>query len=71
MTDFKFRCFDIDRSKSCRRALAALLVWLIFISSPALAQIAWQTEWTQRLDAAKKEGKVVFSIPPSTELRTR
>ncbi len=35
----------------------------------AYAQINWQTEWTQRTEAAKKDGKVVFSIPPSTELR--
>jgi len=39
-------------------------------ASAALAQTQWQAEWTQRLEAAKKEGKVVFSIPPSTELRT-
>ena len=44
-------------------------ILLAFVSSPAFAQSAWQTEWAQRLEAAKKEGKVVFSIPPSTELR--
>ena len=42
---------------------------LALLSSPAFAQTGWQTEWAQRLEAAKKEGKVVFSIPPSTELR--
>jgi iron(III) transport system substrate-binding protein len=42
---------------------------LALLSSPAFAQTGWQTEWAQRLETAKKEGKVVLSIPPSTELR--
>ena len=48
------------------------LIFLLLncIASAALAQTQWQSEWSQRLEAAKKEGKVVFSIPPSTELRT-
>ena len=46
----------------------ALFVVLVLVS-PVFAQTGWQTEWMQRLEAAKKEGKVVFSIPPSTELR--
>jgi iron(III) transport system substrate-binding protein len=48
---------------------ALLLVILLTSSSPAFAQTAWQAEWAQRMEAAKKEGKVVFSIPPSIELR--
>jgi ABC-type Fe3+ transport system substrate-binding protein len=50
-------------------ALLALLLSSIFVSPAARAQAPWQTEWTQRLEAAKKDGKVVLSIPPSTELR--
>src|SRR5258706_13191276 len=48
-----------------------VLLYLLLapLSSVAFAQANWQTEWAQRLDAAKKEGKVVFSIPPSVELR--
>lgn len=40
--------------------------------SPALAQTAkpaWQMEWDKVLEAAKKEGKVVVSLPASAELR--
>jgi hypothetical protein len=48
--------------------LAATLVTIVCVI-PAFAQTNWQTEWVQRQEAAKKEGKVVFSIPPSTELR--
>ena len=48
--------------------LAAAL-FAVVDAKPALAQTNWQTEWAQRQEAAKKEGKVVFSIPPSTELR--
>ena len=33
------------------------------------AQTNWQGEWEKTLAAAKKEGKVVVGIPPSTELR--
>jgi iron(III) transport system substrate-binding protein len=51
------------------RFLASLYLLLAPHPSLAFAQANWQTEWTQRLDAAKKEGKVVFSIPPSVELR--
>src|SRR5262249_17252994 len=47
---------------------AAMMV-AILCAIPAFAQTNWQTEWTQRQEAARKEGKVVFSIPPSTELR--
>jgi iron(III) transport system substrate-binding protein len=45
------------------------LVTLLALSPPVFAQTPWQTEWSQRLEAAKKEGKVVLSIPPSVELR--
>ena len=35
------------------------LVTLLALSPPVFAQTPWQTEWSQRLEAAKKEGKVV------------
>jgi ABC-type Fe3+ transport system substrate-binding protein len=52
-------------------SFATLLIFLLVncVAPAALAQTQWQSEWTQRLEAAKKEGKIVFSIPPSTELR--
>ena len=57
-----------QRKNSCR--LAAVLVGLATaFSLPAFAQTNWQNEWMQRTETAKKDGKVVFSIPPSTELR--
>jgi hypothetical protein len=57
-----------QRKNSCR--LAAVLVGLATaFSLPAFAQTNWQTEWMQRTETAKKDGKIVFSIPPSTELR--
>ena len=50
----------------------ALTVW----SHPPLAaaQAArpdWQAEWDKVLEAAKKEGKVVVSVPASSELRKK
>ena len=50
----------------------ALLLLVPFIPSAARAQTAkpgWQTEWEKTIELAKKEGKVVVSIPASTELR--
>ena len=43
----------------------------LFTASAAVAQVAPSrpAEWEKILDAAKKEGKVVVSIPPSPELR--
>ena len=52
-----------------RRILVALFLLLPPFSLPAVAQTNWQSEWSQRREAAKKEGKIVFSIPPSVELR--
>jgi hypothetical protein len=51
--------------------LGRLLLLSIF-SSVAHAQTAkpgWQTDWEKTIELAKKEGKVVVSIPASTELR--
>ena len=33
------------------------------------AKAGWQPDWEKTVDLAKKEGKVVVSIPASTELR--
>ena len=53
-----------------RRALALSVVFLFGCPTPSsFSQTTWQAEWAQRQEAAKKEGKVVFSIPPSAELR--
>jgi ABC-type Fe3+ transport system substrate-binding protein len=52
------------------KALGALGFLLLGAwAASASAQSGWQTEWSQRVEAAKKEGKVVLSIPPSAELR--
>lgn len=47
--------------------LFSLVVALLAAGEPALA--ASQTEWDKTLEAAKKEGNVVVSIPASAELR--
>ncbi len=52
-----------------RMLCAAATVVIILCAIPASAQTHWQNEWAQRQEAARREGKVVFSIPPSTELR--
>lgn len=47
-------------------------VGCVLLPAEALAQTsqpAWQAEWGRILEAAKKEGKVVVSIPASAELR--
>jgi len=49
------------------RLLAALTLWLLS-AAPALAQ-SKAADWDRIVEAAKKEGKVVASIPPSPELR--
>jgi hypothetical protein len=49
--------------------MAVIVIWLTCEASSSSAQTTWQTEWAQRQEAAKKEGKVVISIPPSPELR--
>jgi iron(III) transport system substrate-binding protein len=46
-----------------------MLLFLTLWVSTAAAQKTWQAEWEQRRNAARKEGKVVMSIPPGAELR--
>ena len=58
------------KKKKIARGAGPLVLLSALLPAAAFAQAQWQAEWTQRLEAAKKEGKVVISIPPSTELRT-
>jgi len=51
---------------------ALCLSTVIGFTSAALAQspdLAWRVDWGNTIEAAKKEGKVVVSIPASAELR--
>lgn len=60
------------RSFAGSMLLIAVVLW--FHPLPAGAQPAkpgWQTEWDSVVEAAKKEGKIVVSVPASSELRKR
>ena len=48
--------------------LCAILAMPFGVSAQT-ARPAWQTEWDKTVELAKKEGKVVVSLPASTELR--
>ena len=57
--------------------LVNLIAWITFCcmtAAPAgvgaqTAKPSWQAEWDKTIELAKKEGKVVVSMPASTELR--
>ena len=49
-------------------SLTHLLVWTLFLAAPAYSQ-SRNPEWDKVVEAAKKEGRVVVSIPTSAELR--
>ena len=52
--------------------LASAIVCLVALQSAAFAQGAnpsWKAEWDKTLEPAKKEGRVVVSVPASNELR--
>jgi len=55
------------------RALIGLKLWAILAmpigASAQTIKPAWQGEWDKTVELAKKEGKVVVSLPASTELR--
>jgi iron(III) transport system substrate-binding protein len=58
-------------SRLCR-SISFTAVAILAFQSAAWSQTgrpAWQAQWEKALGAAKKEGKVVVSIPASTELR--
>lgn len=68
------RCSRMPNSKRMKNILGSTIVILgIAFSASALAQSAkagWQAEWENTLELARKEGKVVVSIPASNELRS-
>ncbi|MGZ8496618.1 MAG: hypothetical protein ACXWWP_12020, partial [Candidatus Binatia bacterium] len=39
------------------------------VTGAQTARPAWQAEWDRTIELAKKEGKVVVSLPASAELR--
>jgi iron(III) transport system substrate-binding protein len=66
----KLSLIPLTAARKMPNALAAMLLLMFGVGvSSSLAQSSWQTEWSQRREAAKKEGKVVLAIPPSAELR--
>ena len=62
-------CRSSCSARIFQMATMAIAFLLFCHARSSFAQTHWQTEWTQRQEAAKKEGKVVISIPPSPELR--
>ena len=53
-------------------AVLALLLEVAVFSPSVTAQIvksSWQADWEKTIELAKREGKVVVSIPASSELR--
>jgi ABC-type Fe3+ transport system substrate-binding protein len=51
-----------------RLMLCCMIAMPVGVSAQT-AKTVWQTEWDKTVDLAKKEGKVVVSLPASTELR--
>jgi iron(III) transport system substrate-binding protein len=51
------------------KKIAALLMLLMFVPDSVAQTAGWQPTWEETLAAAKKEGKVTVSGPPSQELR--
>ena len=53
------------------RAIASTILFLLLpaLSLSQTAKANWQVEWEKTLEAAKREGKVVVSVPTSAELR--
>ena len=51
--------------------LAASMAVSPFAASGQVRAAGWQTEWNKTLEASRKEGKVVVSVPASAELRVR
>ena len=64
----KTRAAGASKPRRMRRLVN--VSWLILggLAVSASAQ-TWQTQWQQVQAAARKEGKIVLSIPPSAELR--
>lgn len=73
ITEFIGRIFSRTLLKfTAGLTLASSLTIFTVFATAALAQSpdpGWRTEWKNAVEAAKKEGKVVVSIPASAELR--
>ncbi|HEX9454153.1 MAG TPA: hypothetical protein VGA27_07330, partial [Candidatus Binatia bacterium] len=55
-----------------KRLIVFILCGLVSLAANldfAHAQQSWQVEWDKTVAAAKREGKVVVGLPPSSELR--
>jgi len=53
----------------CRIFLVGYLLLWPTLASAQTNNPAWQSEWNKTVDLAKKEGKVIVSMPTSAELR--
>ena len=51
--------------------VALLLAWVCLIVFAAIADTGPQRDWQQTVVEARKEGRVVISVPPNAELRKR
>ena len=51
------------------RMVCRILIGVLTLPSFVFAQVAKTSDWDKTVDLAKKEGKVVVSLPASTELR--
>jgi len=54
-----------------RLLVATHLAWVGLIFITGIASAGPLRDWQQALVAARKEGKVVVSVPPNAELRKR
>lgn len=57
--------------KRHKRFVTLTVAGILFLGFSQNGWGAWQDEWEKVMAAAKKEGKVVVSIPASAELRTK
>jgi iron(III) transport system substrate-binding protein len=55
--------------RTIKIACLVLVGALLAPATARAAQASWQEEWSRTIEAAKKEGKVVVSIPASVDLR--
>ncbi len=57
--------------KQIKRFVLFAVAGILFLGFSQNGWGSWQGEWEKVINAAKKEGKVVVSIPASAELRTK
>ena len=63
---------SFHRKKRVMKEWFKLVALIVLVAEPVLAQTskpAWQSQWDKTVEAAKKESKVVVSLPASAELR--